>query len=141
MDLFDQNTERLQPSADNTENCSDNNQINKSILPEYLTNLNTIEGLPPHKLRLGKNGIIMLIRNLSINEGLCNATRLMILELDNTVLPCEILSGDKSGQFVFFTLHNSLLWKGLCLHFQTSSISCNGSFYYDYQQVTRTNFR
>ncbi|XP_043266625.1 ATP-dependent DNA helicase pif1-like [Venturia canescens] len=107
MDLFDQNTERLQTSVDSTENCGDNDQINHTVLPEYLNTLSP-PGLPPHELRLRKNGIIMLIRNLSINEGLYNGTRLMILELGNTILRCEILSGDKSGEVVF--LHRITLY-------------------------------
>jgi len=42
----------------------------------------------------------MLIRNLSINEGFCNGTRLMIIELGNHLLKCKIL-GDKIGDIVF----------------------------------------
>jgi len=43
----------------------------------------------------------MLIRNLSINDGLCNGTRLMIIELANHLLKCMILTGDKIGDIVF----------------------------------------
>jgi len=43
----------------------------------------------------------MLIRNLSINEGLCNGTRLLVLDLDNNLLRCEILTGNKIGEIVF----------------------------------------
>ena len=43
----------------------------------------------------------MLIRNLSINEGLCNGTRLLILDLDNNLLRCEICTGNKIGEIVF----------------------------------------
>lgn len=43
----------------------------------------------------------MLIRNLSINEGLCNGTRLQVLELANNLLRCRILTGDKAGDIVF----------------------------------------
>ena len=50
----------------------------------------------------------MLIRNLSINEGLCNGTRPLVLELGNMVLRCEILSGDKTGGIVF--LHRITLY-------------------------------
>jgi len=43
----------------------------------------------------------MLIRNLSINEGLCNGTRLMIIELADYLLKCKILTGDKIRDIVF----------------------------------------
>jgi len=43
----------------------------------------------------------MFIRNLSINEGLCNGTRLMIIELADHLLKCKILTGDKVGDIVF----------------------------------------
>lgn len=51
----------------------------------------------------------MLIRNLNITEGLCNGTRLMILDLNENSLKCEILSGNKAKNIVFLhriTLNN-----------------------------------
>lgn len=43
----------------------------------------------------------ILIRNLSINEGLCNGTRLLIKCLSNNLIQCEILTGDKKGNIIF----------------------------------------
>ncbi|XP_043484705.1 ATP-dependent DNA helicase PIF1-like [Leptopilina heterotoma] len=43
----------------------------------------------------------MLLRNLSINEGLCNGTRMQVLELSNNLLRCRMLTGDKVGDIVF----------------------------------------
>ncbi|KYN10408.1 ATP-dependent DNA helicase PIF1, partial [Trachymyrmex cornetzi] len=57
--------------------------------------------LPPHELRLRPNSVIMLIRNLSINEGLCNGTRLLVEEFANHLLKCKIITGDKAGEIVF----------------------------------------
>ena len=45
-----------------------------SITIEHLNNIR--KGLPPHELNLKVNVIVMLIRNLSISDGLCNGTRL-----------------------------------------------------------------
>ena len=36
-----------------------------------------------------------------MNEGLCNGTRLPILELGNHLLRCTILNGEKTGEIVF----------------------------------------
>lgn len=52
----------------------------------------------------------MLIRNLSISEGLCNGTRLLVLDLSDNLLRCEILTVDKKGEIVFInriTLYSS----------------------------------
>jgi hypothetical protein len=65
--------------------------------------LNTIDppGMPKHELTLKKNAIIMLLRNLDIESGLCNGTRLQVLEMQPNVLKCKIITGDKAGQIVF----------------------------------------
>jgi len=52
-------------------------------------------------LRLRPNCVIILIRNLSSNEDLCNDTKLMIIELANHLLKCKILTSDKVGDIVF----------------------------------------
>ena len=80
-------------------NC-DNGALGESLVPEYL---NTLEpsSLPPYKLRLRENAVVMLIRNLSIEEGLCNGTRLLVKKMNDNVLCCEILTGDKVGQITF----------------------------------------
>ncbi|XP_043485189.1 uncharacterized protein LOC122513026 [Leptopilina heterotoma] len=59
--------------------------------PEYLNTLNPSNFLP-YELRLRANCIVMLLRNLSINEGLCNGTRMQVLELSNNLLRCRILT-------------------------------------------------
>ena len=99
VDLLDPNTEKIYTSVDSTENC-DNGALNESITPEYLNSLNPAS-LPPHELRLRKYAVVILIRNLSIDEGLCNGTRLLIIKMSHNVLCCEILTGDKAGEIVF----------------------------------------
>ncbi|KYM96549.1 ATP-dependent DNA helicase PIF1 [Cyphomyrmex costatus] len=100
VELLDTFEEKIYTSIDSTENCDNNDEISKVLLPEYLNTLSP-SAFPPHELRLKPNCVIMLIRNLSINEGLCNGTRLMIIELTNHLLKCKILSGDKVGDIVF----------------------------------------
>ena len=55
-------------SVDSADRCDDNGD---AILLEYLNSLNT-QNLPPHEMHLRVNSIVMLIRNISIHEGLCN---------------------------------------------------------------------
>ncbi|XP_034936338.1 ATP-dependent DNA helicase PIF1-like [Chelonus insularis] len=97
--LLDVNTERIYTSVDSTENC-DNEGINDAILPEYLNTLNP-PNFPPHELQFRVNTILMVIRNLNVSEGLCNGTRLLLLELKTNLLKCKILNGDKVGEIVF----------------------------------------
>ena len=66
---------------------------------EALNNIR--EGLPPHKLKLKVNSIVMLIRNLSITDGLCNGTRLKITKLFKYNIEAEIITGEKCGNKVF----------------------------------------
>lgn len=99
IDLLDVTTEKNYTSIDSVKNCN-NGDINDSILPEYLNTINP-PNFPPHELRLRLYSVVMLTRNLSINEGLCNGTRLLVIELGNSLLKCKILTGDKSGDIVF----------------------------------------
>ena len=54
--------------------------VNLDYPVEYLNSL-TFHGFPVHKLTLKVGAIVMLIRNLSINDGLCNGTILKIIKL------------------------------------------------------------
>lgn len=44
---------------------------------------------------------MILLRNLNIKEGLCNGTRLRIMEMKEHVLAAEIITGAKKGNIVF----------------------------------------
>ena len=59
---------------------------------EALNNIR--EGLPPHKLKLKINSIVMLIRNLSITNGSCNGTRLKITKLFKYNIEAEIITAN-----------------------------------------------
>ena len=50
--------------------------------------------MPPHELKLKKNSIVMLLRNLDSNKGLCNGTRLIVKQIYKHLLDCEIISGN-----------------------------------------------
>ena len=62
---------------------------------DYLNTL-TPNGFPRHLLKLKPGMPIMLLRNISPKEGLCNGTRLIFREcLNNKVLKCDIMSNGK----------------------------------------------
>uniref|UniRef100_H3G658 ATP-dependent DNA helicase n=1 Tax=Phytophthora ramorum TaxID=164328 RepID=H3G658_PHYRM len=66
---------------------------------EVLNSLN-ISGIPPHKLKLKKGMPIIMMRNLNPDLGLCNGTRLRIVELKDHVIHATIMDGDRQGQHV-----------------------------------------
>ena len=107
VDLLDKSSERIFMSIDSVDISDDNGALAGTILTEDLNYLSP-PTLPPHELRLRKNCVVMLIRNLNINEGLCNGTRLLVLDFSDHLLKCEILTGDKVGEITFInriTLH------------------------------------
>ncbi|GMF82096.1 unnamed protein product [Phytophthora fragariaefolia] len=67
--------------------------------PEILNSVN-INGIPPHKLTLKKGAPIMLMRNLNLDLGLCNGTRLRVVELKPNVIHAKIMTGERRGQDV-----------------------------------------
>ena len=67
---------------------------------EFLNKLN-ISGMPPHLLKLKEGSIIMLLRNLNIDRGLCNGVRMLILDLQLHVLHVELLTGERAGTRCF----------------------------------------
>ena len=77
--LLDNYNKRIYTSIDSIDNFGDNGLMAEATLPEYLNSLDP-RGLPPHKLHLRLNAIVMLIRNISIHESLCNGTRLRIID-------------------------------------------------------------
>ena len=100
--LLDPSTEKIFTSIDSVDISDDNGEIAATILPEYSHTLSP-PSLPPLELCLRKHSVIMLIRNLNINEGLCNGTRLLVLDFTEHLLKCEILTGDHSGIITFIS--------------------------------------
>ncbi|PIA46538.1 hypothetical protein AQUCO_01500230v1 [Aquilegia coerulea] len=57
--------------------------------------------LPPFKLQLKVGCPIMLLRNLQPRDGLCNGTRLMVVQFATRVIEAKILNGSHAGNYVF----------------------------------------
>jgi ATP-dependent DNA helicase PIF1 len=70
------------------------------IPQEYLNTL-CVSGFPPHALKLKPGMPIMLLRNLSPSDGLCNGTRLVVRRLvTDRLLEASIASGTFAGKLV-----------------------------------------
>lgn len=59
---------------------------------EFLNTL-TVSGLPPHKLILKENCIVLLIRNLNTGKALVNGTRMRVRRMHRNSIDCEVLTG------------------------------------------------
>ena len=63
---------------------------------EYLQSINH-PSLPPSKLILKLGAPVILPRNINPGEGLCNGTRMTIIQLSRTCIGVRILGGDFDG--------------------------------------------
>ena len=83
-------------SADDTVNGTAN-----LVVPQEYLNTLCVPGFPPHHLRLKPGMPIMLLRNISPTEGLCNGTRLVVNRLiSGRLLEATIASGSAAGRQV-----------------------------------------
>ncbi len=86
-------------SVKNDDSVEDHDlQVNIPV--EFLNTLNP-SGLPPYKLNLKIGCIVVLLRNLSVNNGLCNGTRMILRAFRQNVLQVEIITGTFSGTVHF----------------------------------------
>lgn len=67
---------------------------------EYLRLIKAL-GLPPGELRLKKGCPLILLRNLAPAQGLCNSTRIVLVQATSHVLEVKILGDDHNGEISF----------------------------------------
>lgn len=65
-------------------------QLNGADASMENINKQTPTGLPPHVLKLKIGTKVMLIRNLSVKDGLCNGTVLQIIKCTDTLIHCRM---------------------------------------------------
>ena len=65
--------------------------------------LNRLEptGFPPHCLQLKRKTVVILIRNVDSQQGLCNGTRCLVLGMETEVMKLRVLTGVSAGTEVF----------------------------------------
>ncbi len=82
--------------------CEDSEDIS-NYLTEFLNSL-TQSGMPPHKPNLKIGTIVMLLRNLDVNQGLCNGALLIVQRLQNHIIDCEMATGFNRGNRVLIPI-------------------------------------
>jgi hypothetical protein len=65
----------------------------KKNLRSEIQNSLTISGLPPHKLVLKVNCIVLLLGNLNTKEALVDGKRMPIKFMRRNAIDCEVLTG------------------------------------------------
>ncbi|XP_023734550.1 uncharacterized protein LOC111882412 [Lactuca sativa] len=73
---------------------------NGFYLLEFLNSI-SVNGLPPHYLRLKVGCPIILLRNIDPANGLCNGTRLICRSFQQNVIDAEIAVGQHAGKRIF----------------------------------------
>ena len=81
---------RIYLSADEVVTDDD---LERTQYPTEFLNSITPSGMPPHRLLLKIGAVVILLRNLNINEGLCNGTRLLIRSMHNNSISATVLTG------------------------------------------------
>ena len=72
--------EKITLSINSMEANEDDDELIQELSTEFVYSM-TPPGLPPRLLNLKVGSIIMLLRNMTIRRGLCNGTRLKVLQL------------------------------------------------------------
>ena len=77
----------------------DSNQA--AMYPTEFLNSITLPSLPPHRLYLKKYASVILLRSLDPTQGMCNGSRLTIIEISSHVIDAETATGTHRGNRVF----------------------------------------
>ncbi|KAG5545929.1 hypothetical protein RHGRI_018181 [Rhododendron griersonianum] len=83
---------------------SKDDELDRSITNRYPNEyLNSLDppGLPSFRVELKVGCPIMLLRNISPKNGLCNGTRMMVVRCGTRIIEAKILTGEKSGNLEF----------------------------------------
>jgi hypothetical protein len=74
--------------------------LNDRFPAEVLARLEP-NGVPPAMLTFKKAMLLILTRNLRVSSGLCNGTRLILLDYTLHILKCQIVGGPSSGDTTY----------------------------------------
>jgi len=81
--------------------CIDDTNCDASMYTVEFLNSLTPSGMPTHKLTLKPGVIIMLLRNINTSKGLCNGTRLTVINLFQHFIHAKIVAGSFANTETF----------------------------------------
>lgn len=94
---------------------------------EYLRSINS-SSLPPGELNLKIGCPVILLRNLSPAQGLCNGTRMVITQMGNRVLEVRLLGGERDGQLALIPRISLIPTSSTEVSFQFKTAPISSSF-------------
>ena len=65
------------------------------MLSEPALNSLNKNGVPPHELHIKIGDICFIMRNLNVNDGICNNTRVQVVNIFENAIIVKLLSGSK----------------------------------------------
>ena len=96
--------ERLDPSTDfvsfSHDTSVDPEHDDSAAFPEEFLNSLTPEGLPEHKLCLRRGAVIIVLRNLDKDRGICNGCRGIVCHATARILDMRVITGPAKGSRV-----------------------------------------
>jgi ATP-dependent DNA helicase PIF1 len=70
-------------------------------------NRKTPQGFPEHIIRVKLGSIVMLIRNIDVNAGLCNGTRMQVIDCTDDTITLLHINGPRAERGETFVLYRS----------------------------------
>ncbi|XP_021743703.1 uncharacterized protein LOC110706991 [Chenopodium quinoa] len=95
-----QGEERIYKSADRICQATRGRRNVESLYPTEFLNTLQFPGVSNHEIHLKVGCPILLLRNISQRDGLCNGTRLIVTRLQNRVIEAQIVTGTNAGDLV-----------------------------------------
>ena len=69
--------------------------------PEDFLNGTMISGMPPHRLEVRPGALVICLRNIAPDKGLCNGTRAVVLRVHKHLLELALVTAPYTGQIVW----------------------------------------
>ena len=86
-------------SRDSFTDVDDDNDYLKQMISDAVLEKYNTNDVPPHKLRLKVDDVCLIMRNLNVNDGVTNNTRVRILSITTKFVVCQTI-GDRPVRIV-----------------------------------------
>ena len=92
-----------------------------------------LPGMPPQQLSLKVGSPVILLRNFNAKAGLCNGTRMQVLEIGNRVLKVRLSNGSHSGETCYIPRIDLITSDDSAMSPETAAISGKVSIFNDHK--------